>query len=134
MTSKIPSLYIQNGSGLSGKQEAGLVSLFIVVALFTHQSSSWTRLRDEAHLRYKNIVQQFSCHSKHSYLSFDGPVTSAAIQKNKKLTQSDPRSKIYPHSALPKSATRYQITSFCSIFILINYLDHEIKQLNQNFS
>lgn len=31
----------------------------------------------------KYIVQQFSCHSKHSYLSINGPVTSAAIQKKK---------------------------------------------------
>lgn len=62
----------------------------LLVVLFTHQwSSSWTRFRDEAHLQYKNIVQQFSCHSKHSYLSFNGPVTSVAIQKknnNKKTT------------------------------------------------
>lgn len=56
----------------------------LLVALFTHHwSSSWTRFRDEAHLQYKNIVQQFSCHSKHSYLSFNGPVTSVAIRKKK---------------------------------------------------
>lgn len=60
----------------------------LLVARFTHQrSSSWTRFRDEAHLQYKNRVQQFSCHSKHSYLSFNGPVTSAAIQKTNKQTK-----------------------------------------------
>lgn len=57
----------------------------LLVALFTHQwPSSWTRFRGEAHLQYKNIVQQFSCHSKHSYLSFNGPVTSAPIRRKKK--------------------------------------------------
>lgn len=55
-----------------------------LVALFTHHwSSSWTRFTDEAHLQYKNIVQQFSCHSEHSYLSFNGPVTSVAIWEKK---------------------------------------------------
>lgn len=57
-------------------------------SLFTHRwLSNWTRFRgeEEAHHQYKNIVQQFSCHSKHSYLSVNGPVTSAAIQiTNKK--------------------------------------------------
>lgn len=59
----------------------------LLVALFTHRwSSSWTRFRDEAHVQYKNIVQQFSCHSKHSYLSFNGPVTSGAIQRKTTTT------------------------------------------------
>lgn len=62
-----------------------------MAALFPHQwSSSWTRFRDKAHLQYKNIVQQFSCHSKHSYLSFNDPVTSAATQKKK--TEKNPHS------------------------------------------
>lgn len=62
----------------------------LLVALFTHWSSKWTRFKDEAHLQYKNIVQQSSCHSKHSYLSINGPVTSAAIQimqKHKQKTE-----------------------------------------------
>ncbi len=59
-----------------------LCSLF--VALFTHHwSPNRTRFKEEAHNQYKNIVQQFSCHSKHSYLSVNGPVTSAAIQIKK---------------------------------------------------
>lgn len=45
--------------------------------------SRWTRFKDNAHCRYKNIVQLFSCHSKHSFLSTNGPVTSAAIHINK---------------------------------------------------
>lgn len=53
------------------------------VALFAHRWSSPSTRFEEAHHQYKNIVQQFSCHSKHSYLSVNGPVTSAAIQKKK---------------------------------------------------
>ena len=51
------------------------------VALFIVRG---THHRSQAHYQYKNIVQQFSCHSKHSYLSVNGPVTSAAIQIKKK--------------------------------------------------
>lgn len=66
-----------------GVENEGLIrwlySLF--VALFAHHwSSTGTRFKEEAHQQYKNIVQHFSCHSKHSYLSVNGPVTSAAIQ------------------------------------------------------
>lgn len=61
----------------------------LLVALFTHHwSSSWTRFRDEAHLQYKNIVQQFSCHSKHSYLSFNGHVSGHSGKKPPKIHKS----------------------------------------------
>lgn len=50
-----------------GTTQSPLVSL----SLFT------TRSKEEAHHQYKNIVQQFSCHSKHSYLSVNGPVISS---------------------------------------------------------
>lgn len=78
-----PSLYLQKWQWLVWKLRGRPRRLCSsLVALFAHQwSSSGTRFRGEAHLQYKNIVQQFSCHSKHSYLSFNGPVTPAAIQK-----------------------------------------------------
>lgn len=84
MTSASPSVYVQTWQWFvwKGRDRAGV---FVHGWLFTQQwSSSWTRFRDEAHLQYKNIVQQFSCHSKHSYLSFNDPITSAATQKKKK--------------------------------------------------
>lgn len=59
-----------------------LCSSFVALVAH-HRSSNWTRFKEEAHHQYKNIVQQFSCHSKHSYLSVNGPVTSAAIQIKK---------------------------------------------------
>ena len=34
---------------------------------------SMASLSTQGSLGYKNIVQQFSCHSKHSYLSVNGP-------------------------------------------------------------
>lgn len=70
-----PLCIYKNGSGSSWKQMVDTVALFIVRG--THH-------RSQAHYQYKNIVQQFSCHSKHSYLSVNGPVTSAAIQIKKK--------------------------------------------------
>lgn len=41
---------------------------------------------DKAHPQYKNIVQQFSCHSKHSYLSVKWPsrISSHSHKKRKK--------------------------------------------------
>lgn len=93
VTAVFLSLYLQNGSGSSGKQKIDRASLF------THRwSSHRTRFKEEAHLQYKNIVQQFSCHSKHSYLSVNGPVTSAAIQKNKQTPTQ--------HNLLPKAKIR----------------------------
>lgn len=58
------------------------------VAQFTH------RERRGSSSIQKYIVQQFSCHSKHSYLSVNGPVASAAIQiKYNKKTSAATQSK-----------------------------------------
>lgn len=77
---QIPSIYTTAVVRLENRGSIWrLCSLFL--APFAHRwSSNWTRFKEEAHHQYKNIVQQFSCHSKHSYLSVNGPVTSAAIQ------------------------------------------------------
>lgn len=87
-TPRIPSLYLQNGSGSSWKTtgQSGFVHCSWHYSL-TAGLLIGPDLKDEAHHQYKNIVQQFSCHSKHSYLSVNGPVISAAIQIKKKKKQ-----------------------------------------------